>query len=122
MRNASTGTNASAVAMVFSRFDHALEIRTIAMPKSQPMNGTTRVTIAATSSLPVRTGSATGSGSAASTISSGGPSRSSTLRTATSLAASSSRSAVSMCSRISAINSALRDRCMCAAAFSSRPR
>ncbi len=107
---------------VFSRFDHALEIRTIAMPKSQPMNGTTSVTIAATSSLPVGRCSASGAGSAASTISSGGPSRSSTLRTATSPAASSSRSAASMCSRISAISSARRDRCRCAAASSSRLR
>ena len=51
-RNGTTASSASAVPIVFSRFDHALEIRTIAMPKSQPMNGTTSVTIAATSSLP----------------------------------------------------------------------
>ena len=43
------------------------------MPKSQPMNGTTSVTIAATSSLPVGRCSASGAGSAASTISIGWP-------------------------------------------------
>ena len=48
--------------MVFSLFGHALEISTIAMPKSHPMNGTTSVTMAATSSLPVGRCSASGDG------------------------------------------------------------